>query len=399
MKKIVSLLLGFGLLAGAFSESAQAAAFKDVPAGHTFNKEIEYLSGKNIITGFKDGTFKPDQKVTRGGAAMLIGKMLKLDGTQRKTNFSDVPASSAASGYIQAAVDKGIIQGYSNGTFKPNDYVTRGQVAILLSRALGLSERATIGYKDVGASSSAYAAIGKVVAAKITSGYNDNTYRPNVVVTRGQLSAFMARALEPSFSKNIADGLKTVDGNKQLILVTSNGYGTSKATIRTFEKNAKGGWYQVLSTSGYIGKNGFATTKKEGDGKTPRGKYTIGTAFGTKGNPGTKLPFRGITSDDVWVDDPKSSLYNTWQSKKATSGKWSSAENMNIPAYKYGFVINYNTDRVPGAGSAIFFHIASNATLGCTATSESNVVSILRWLDPAKKPVIIQAPAGEIGNY
>lgn len=199
--------------------------------------------------------------------------------------------------------------------------------------------------------------------------------------------------------KNLAVGLKTVGKNRQLILVTSNGYNTASADIHTYEKNSRGTWVQVLSTKGHIGKYGFTTNMREGEAKSPIGKYTIGTAFGQKGNPGTKLPFRSITSDDVWVDDPKSPLYNTWQSRKKTKNRWKSAENMKIKAYTYGFVINYNTKRTPYKGSAIFFHIGNSYTLGCTATSEANVKSILKWLDPAKNPVIIQTPIKELTKY
>ena len=206
---------------------------------------------------------------------------------------------------------------------------------------------------------------------------------------------------KPVVNRNLAEGLKTVGTNKQLILVTSNGYGTSNAEIRTFERNSQGKWVPVLTTKGYIGKYGFAKEKdmKEGGKRSPVGKYTIGTAFGRKANPGTKLNYRKITSDDVWVDDPKSKLYNTWQSKKKTKGQWNSAENMNIAAYTYGFVINYNTKRTPYKGSAIFFHIGNGYTLGCTATSEANVKRILKWLDPKKNPVIIQTPINELNKY
>ena len=204
---------------------------------------------------------------------------------------------------------------------------------------------------------------------------------------------------KPAALKNPAAGLKTVGSNKQLILVTSNGYNTSYAEIRTFEKNSKGQWIPVLTTTGRIGKYGFTSNMNEGSKRSPVGKYTIGTAFGRKANPGTKWSYRKITSDDVWVDDPTSSLYNTWQSRSKTKGKWKSAENMNIPAYTYGFVINYNTTCTPYKGSAIFFHIGSGYTLGCTATSEMNVVKILKWLDPKKNPVIIQTPVQDLGRY
>lgn len=154
-----------------------------------------------------------------------------------------------------------------------------------------------------------------------------------------------------------------------------------------------------MSVSGQIGKNGFANNKVEGDGKSPTGKYSIGTAFGRSGNPGTKLPFRSISSDDVWVDD--SEYYNSWQSRKETEGEWSSAEDMDVNPYNYGFMINYNTSRTPGVGSAIFFHVngSSGYTLGCTAVAQGHMVEILKWIDPAKSPVIIQTPVSELGNY
>ena len=155
----------------------------------------------------------------------------------------------------------------------------------------------------------------------------------------------------------------------------------------------------VLTVNGHIGKYGFTNNKVEGDKKSPTGKYTIGTAFGRKADPGTKLPYRKITSDDVWVDDPKSKLYNTWQSRKATKNQWKSAENMDIPSYTYGFVINYNTERTPYKGSAIFFHVGNSYTLGCTATSQTNVINILKWLDPDKNPVIIQTPVQDLNKY
>jgi glucan-binding YG repeat protein len=197
----------------------------------------------------------------------------------------------------------------------------------------------------------------------------------------------------------IADQFTTISNNNQLILVTTSSYNTNKAQILTFEK-VDNKWYEKFNIEGYIGQLGFAAIMSEGGKKSPRGKYSIGTAFGRYHNPGTKLPYRQISSNDVWVDDPKSTLYNTWQKASENNGRWSSAEKMDIPAYNYGFVINYNTEeRIPGAGSAIFFHVSSNYTLGCTGTSQQNVISILNWLDPSKNPVIIQTPNSELSYY
>ena len=150
-----------------------------------------------------------------------------------------------------------------------------------------------------------------------------------------------------------------------------------------------------------IGKLGFAVHKKEGDIKSPMGIYTIGTAFGRQPNPGTKMPYIQTTPNDYWVDDSNSPLYNTLQ-EAPVNGRWNSAETMYIKYYDYGFVINYNTtERTPYKGSAIFFHIwigSSIGTTGCTATSEENLLTILKWLDPSKNPLIIQGTMSEVLN-
>lgn len=199
-------------------------------------------------------------------------------------------------------------------------------------------------------------------------------------------------------ASTIADSLKTVGANNQLILVTAKGYKTSTATIRTFERDSNGKWRAVLAVSGFIGRDGFAKQMSESVIQTPRGKFSIGTAFGRYANPGTGIAYRQIGSNDFWVDDPNSSLYNTWQTGPA-NGRWNSAESMNVAPYNYGFVIGYNLDRIPGKGSAIFFHVSSSYTAGCTGVSQSNMVSILKWLDRGKNPIIIQCPESELSNY
>jgi L,D-peptidoglycan transpeptidase YkuD (ErfK/YbiS/YcfS/YnhG family) len=192
---------------------------------------------------------------------------------------------------------------------------------------------------------------------------------------------------------SVARMLKGKEDVGQAILVMPAGKSTNRVTIRAFQRK-DGKWKQVYNMNGYIGKNGFAARKREGDGKSPTGMYTLGHAFGAFANPGTKLPYIRMTAKDVWVDDPKSKLYNTLQQLPA-KGRWKSAENMRRKdnLYDYGFVINYNTEKpAAGAGSAIFFHVSSRPTLGCTATSRANVLTLLRWLDPKANPVIIQNP-------
>ncbi|MDF2857806.1 MAG: hypothetical protein K0Q87_3657 [Neobacillus sp.] len=183
----------------------------------------------------------------------------------------------------------------------------------------------------------------------------------------------------------------------ELILVTTSKSRSSSVIVQTFSRDKHGKWKRELITYGITGKYGFTSSKHEGDKKAPAGEYTISEAFGRYKNPGTKLSYHRITKYDLWVDNSRSRYYNTLQSMKKVHQY---SEKMNIPQYDYGFVINYNTKRVRGKGSAIFFHIARGKyTMGCTAVSKVNVVKIVKWLDPKKKPIIIQSTQRELYRY
>ena len=199
MKKVGWIFVLFALLFSSFAANVSAASFSDLSPNHRFYDEMMYLEAEGIITGFPDGTFRPDGEVTRAAAAIMIGRTLKLDGTQRNTTFSDVGKSQKASGYIASAAAQGIIQGYPNGTFRPNETVTRGQMAIFLSRAFQMTGEAEVPFSDISPSMASYIHIKRIIAENVTQGYPDNTFRPNVKVTRAQFSAFLARVLNGDF--------------------------------------------------------------------------------------------------------------------------------------------------------------------------------------------------------
>jgi hypothetical protein len=107
--------------------------------------------------------------------------------------FSDVAGSAhlEAIGWI---FERGITLGFSDGTFRPGQAVTRGQMASFLDRALGLPEAASGGFSDT-AGGAHEAAIDRLAAAGITVGFSDGMFRPGQSVTRGQMASFLHRAL------------------------------------------------------------------------------------------------------------------------------------------------------------------------------------------------------------
>ena len=147
---------------------------------------------------------------------------------------------------------------------------------------------------------------------------------------------------------------------------------------------------ETLVCSGYVGKRGATDQKREGDLATPRGLFHISDAFYMNTAPTTGLHVFQITQDTYWVDDPNSVYYN--KRVEGTGNKdWNSAEHMSRygTAYEYGFVVDYNTECVPGAGSAIFFHVGSSGTAGCIATDREFVLAYLEKLDQSCNPHIL----------
>lgn len=183
-------------------ENPAPATFNDLSSQYTFYDEVLFLAEKKIISGFKDGTFRTDDHVTRAQAAIMIGRALHLNSEPRNTKFKDVTTNVTGSGYIASAIEKGIITGFKDGTFRPYEPVNRGQMAMFIDRAFELTDGKIIRYADIYSNMTSYQAILNLTANGIVTGYPDGSYRPEQSLNRGQFSAFMARTLEPSFRTN-----------------------------------------------------------------------------------------------------------------------------------------------------------------------------------------------------
>ena len=196
------------------------------------------------------------------------------------------------------------------------------------------------------------------------------------------------------------DQLVGVGDAAQVISVVADARGETTATLTTYERSADG-WVQVRGPmKAFIGGQGFAPAgqKREGDNRTPTGAYDLGFAFGVLADPGVRSEYRRITSDAiVWDDDPSSRRYNEWVDTSTESAGVDPEPMYNPPAYNYGVVIDYNTERTPGLGSAIFLHVAKDRpTAGCVAIAQEDLVDLMRWLDPAKRPRIVMGTRDEI---
>jgi L,D-peptidoglycan transpeptidase YkuD (ErfK/YbiS/YcfS/YnhG family) len=211
-------------------------------------------------------------------------------------------------------------------------------------------------------------------------------------------------AAAPPPPTNAASRLHTIpSGTRQLIVVTTDGYGTSIATIETFNK-VSGAWQPAFAAmGGFIGSEGFSDDHVEGDPTTPTGVYSIGgTMYGIDSNPGVRYGYHQLVPDDYWDENPASPAYNSFV-HGADPGAGSEALWQISPQYNYFALIDYNIPVVPAnpsRGSAIFLHVINTGgTAGCVALPQSDLVRVLDWLDPAASPRIVMAPSQNLGRY
>lgn len=172
--------------------SAMQPWFTDI-AGHTHETGVALLARQGSARGHGDGTYRPQQALTRGQQASLVARALRLAPADEPTGLRDT-AGTAHAAAIDAVVQAGLARGYDDGTFQPEAMVTRGQTATMLAAALQLPAVTAVGFTDTAADAHA-PGIDALAAAGIVGGYGDGSYRPSLPVRRGQLATALSSGL------------------------------------------------------------------------------------------------------------------------------------------------------------------------------------------------------------
>lgn len=199
MRLRISSLLSFILVFFLALPVQASTQFTDVSDTHWAKEEINYLYDREIIKGFGDNTFRPDQTVTRTHAAIMIVGALELDTDNRPApTFSDVQEDYYAYDVIATVADEGILQGYNN-QFSPDDPLTRGQMAAILQRAFELEGTWGKEFADIAKDYLFYDEIQALASNGITIGYPDNTFQAENDTKRAEFSVFLSRTLDDTF--------------------------------------------------------------------------------------------------------------------------------------------------------------------------------------------------------
>jgi L,D-peptidoglycan transpeptidase YkuD (ErfK/YbiS/YcfS/YnhG family) len=212
-----------------------------------------------------------------------------------------------------------------------------------------------------------------------------------------------------------------IDASQQVVVVITPGWMSTVGTMTRFERAAPASvWTRVDAPIPLVvGRTGIAwgvgfddasadgPHKREGDGKAPAGIFALDTAFGFAPRDSVRnvqLPYVQLLPTTDCVDDTASVHYNTVIDKSTVPRvDWTSAEHMReVPQYKIGVIVGYNASPpLKGRGSCIFLHIwtgPDSHTAGCTAFDEAKLREVMLWLDPKKRPLLVQLTAAEYGK-
>ena len=140
LKKVIALVCTLALVITSVSVVSFAEAYTDVTESSAYYEAVESLSKLGIVTGYEDGTYKPEETVTRAEMAALIARIQGYEETAKanaNTVFTDVPSTYWASGYVAQANGRGIINGYGDGTFGPDDAVKYEEAVKMIMATLG----------------------------------------------------------------------------------------------------------------------------------------------------------------------------------------------------------------------------------------------------------------------
>lgn len=209
LSTLLTLCLVFSLLPTALAVDADD--FTDVGKDSWCYDYVDYVTSKGYFLGTTDTTFSPDRNMTR---AMFVVVLSRFDGVKAdnsRSSFTDVEPGAWCAGAVEWAADEEIVTGYADGTFKPNAPITRAQMCAIIARYLDYyTKKHDVTYSQKGkvtalddqdqVPSYATAAVRTCQRYALINGYDDGTFRPQAYSTRAHVAAIIYRLamLEPA---------------------------------------------------------------------------------------------------------------------------------------------------------------------------------------------------------
>ena len=176
------------LMLGVPAMAAKTGSFSDVPSGKWYTQAVTHCAQKGYVSGYEDGTFRPNNKLTRAEMAVIMNKMLGLTKSAKNT-FEDVASGKWYTEAVLHCVKAGIMTGYSATVFGLKDTLTREQGAVILAKAFQVKKiSGRTGFSDDASISKWAVESVKAMSAKgLITGMGNNQFAPKTPLTRAQM--------------------------------------------------------------------------------------------------------------------------------------------------------------------------------------------------------------------
>jgi len=220
---------------------------------HWAKETIERWSARGIVNGVSTGKFEPDRAVTRSEWVSMLNRIFQLQ-SDKKTAFKDVPSDKWYAADVSTAVYGGYIQGFTDGTFKPEAPLSRAEAASTITKLLKLPAPATeAAFKDQKSIKDwSKSAINAAVEQGIITGYSNHTFQPGQALTRAEaipVAGFMEQGKSYDI-KLVADAITTTNGEKNTQYESKNHRTITK--LRMVSPVQSGSGYQIKIKAGDI---------------------------------------------------------------------------------------------------------------------------------------------------
>ncbi|MDA2626977.1 S-layer homology domain-containing protein [Bacillus cereus] len=189
-------LLGAGAFTAKAADNTDSLKFNDVPANHWSTKAIYDLTNRKVVQGYGNNIFGFGDNVTRGQVARMIYMYVKPADADAsfKNPFTDIKGHLFEK-EILALAKAGLVNGFGDGKYGPDDILTREQMAQVLTNAFKFKATKTTKFADVDKNSWSYGAISALEENGVTIGTGDNMYSPKMFVTREAYSQFLYNSI------------------------------------------------------------------------------------------------------------------------------------------------------------------------------------------------------------
>lgn len=170
---------------------------------HWAEKDIDYLTSRQLVSGFQNGNFRPDELVTRAEFSIIIRKALNLGINIKHNEFTDISYKYWAYPYIETVYNAGIMKGYKDLSFRPDIPLTRAELASILIRAYKLTNKENPKiFNDVSSKYWASKEIEIASSNNIIMGYADGSFKPEEFITRSQIVSMISRVLQLQYNQS-----------------------------------------------------------------------------------------------------------------------------------------------------------------------------------------------------